>query len=148
MPKKALTLIEILISMLILSLVAGGFASLYVSTKQQTLHVHSRMAAAELGRYFLDRLQMDVREDTWNTTPVGNPPPTGNLLSPVNDPNSNYISSNLPAADFPSYSGYTLLSWLEEPNLNNIDYYPVFEVSDQGGVRRVVLHICWIEPAP
>lgn len=65
MTKKGLTLIEILISTLILSLVMTGLANIFLAGKRHVLHSRSRMAGGELGRYFLDRLQMDVRQDQW-----------------------------------------------------------------------------------
>lgn len=146
--KKALSLVEILVSTLIFALIMGGLANLFVATKQHILYAHSRIAAAELGRYFLDRLQMDVRQDTWANSPVGNPPPPGGDGNVIGQDN-NYITQNLPAAIFPDYSGYTVLDWLEEPTLNNVTYYPVYEITSLGeGLRRVRLIVCWERISP
>ena len=66
MPKKGLTLIEILVSTIILALVMTGLVGIFIGGKRHILHSRSRMTAAELGKYFLDPLQMLVRQDTWN----------------------------------------------------------------------------------
>ncbi len=52
--------------MLILALVVAGEAGLFVAGKRHILHSRCRMTTGELGKYFLDRLQMDVRQDQWN----------------------------------------------------------------------------------
>lgn len=71
MHKKALTLLEILISTLILAITIAGLANLYISGQKWLLHARSRMTGVELGKYFLEPLQMDVRQDTWNTNCLG-----------------------------------------------------------------------------
>jgi prepilin-type N-terminal cleavage/methylation domain-containing protein len=65
MSKKALTLVEVIVSMVIFALIMAGLANLFVATKRLTLHSHSRMMLGELGRYFLDPLQMDVDQSEW-----------------------------------------------------------------------------------
>ncbi|MBU4346465.1 MAG: hypothetical protein KKH29_03970 [Candidatus Omnitrophica bacterium] len=65
--KKALTLLEIIISTVIMSLVITGMANIFLAGKRHILHTRSRMTAGELGRRFLDPLQMDVRQDEWFT---------------------------------------------------------------------------------
>ena len=127
--EAGLTLVEILISMLIFALIMGGLANLFVATKRHILHAHSRMVASELGRYFLDRLQLHVRQDTWDTS--------SNYLNI-----GEYRSPNNPCSDYDS------ASWLEEPQLNNISYFSAQKVEDKDGLRKVKLIICWEEPAP
>lgn len=65
MHKKGLTLIEILVSAIILALVLTGLVNIFVAGKRYILHTRSRMTAAELSGFFLDPLQMQVRQDTW-----------------------------------------------------------------------------------
>lgn len=65
MHKKGLTLLEILISTLILALVMTGMVNLFISGKKWILHARSRMTGGELGKSFLDPLQMQVRQDQW-----------------------------------------------------------------------------------
>lgn len=91
MNKKGLTLLEIIISTLILSLVMIGMVNLFISGKRWLLHSRSRMVGAELGKYFLDPLQQQVRQDTWNdpTNCLG----TGNCTNEtVNTAQGNYTA--------------------------------------------------------
>jgi Tfp pilus assembly protein PilW len=66
MHHKGISLVEIVVSMVILSLVLIGLVNVFVLSKSYIVHSRSRVSAGELGRYFLDPLQMDVRQDTWN----------------------------------------------------------------------------------
>ena len=126
------SLVEIIISMLILSLIMGGLANLFISTKRLTLHARSRMVGGELSRYFLNHLQLQVRQDTWNDST--------NFLT-----QGEYKSSD----DIPcsGYSTYSNVTWLDEPNLDGITYYPAQRVSVIDGLRKVRLTICWEEPS-
>ena len=67
MPKKGLSLIEILVAAIILALVMTGLANTFIAAKRHILHSRLRMTAAELGKYFLEPLQMQVRQDEWGT---------------------------------------------------------------------------------
>lgn len=71
MNKKAVTLLEILISSIILAITIGGLVSVFLTGKQFTAHTRSRMAGGELGKAFLDPLQMDVRADKWSEKCLG-----------------------------------------------------------------------------
>jgi|SRR3989338_7255415 len=77
MRKKGLSLLEILISTLILALLMLGLGNIFVAGKRLILHSRSRMTGGELGKYFLDDFQMLVRQDTWSTNclGLGNCPP-------------------------------------------------------------------------
>lgn len=63
--KKALSLVEVLVSVMILALIMGGMANVFMTGKRFIFHSRARMAGGELGKFFLDPLQMDVRGDTW-----------------------------------------------------------------------------------
>jgi prepilin-type N-terminal cleavage/methylation domain-containing protein len=65
--RLGLSLIEIIVAMVIMSLVMLGFINLFIRSKGFIIHSRSLMTGGELGRYFLDPLQMEVRQDTWNT---------------------------------------------------------------------------------
>lgn len=132
------SLIEILISILILALIMTGLVSLFISGKRWILHTRSRMAAGELGKYFLEPLQMEVRQDTWDQPPYD--PAPNNLLTA-----GNYKSTN---NSFPGYETYTVVSWFEEPNVGGITYYPVYRVENKDGVRKVRFTLIWNEPVP
>jgi prepilin-type N-terminal cleavage/methylation domain-containing protein len=66
MKRKGLTLMEIIVSVVILALVVTGLINIFIAGRRHILHTRLRMTATELGRYFLDPLQMQVRQDTWN----------------------------------------------------------------------------------
>lgn len=74
MNKKGLTLMEIIISIMILSVTLVSLSNLFVSAQRWFWHNRSQYASSELGRNFLDPLHMDVRQDTWGTG--------GNILTP------------------------------------------------------------------
>jgi Tfp pilus assembly protein PilV len=65
MSEKGLTLIEILVSAVILALVLTGLVGIFIAGKGYVLHGRSRMTASELGKYFFAPLQMQVRQDDW-----------------------------------------------------------------------------------
>ena len=71
MNKRALTLFEILVSVVILSLVITGLANVFVAGKKYMQHNRLRLTGGELGKLFLDPLQNDVRADIWSTTRLG-----------------------------------------------------------------------------
>lgn len=66
--RKGLSLLEILVASLILTLVLAGLLNTFLAGKRWVLHNRLRMTGGELGKYFLDPLQNQVRGDTWNTT--------------------------------------------------------------------------------
>jgi len=66
--QKALTIMEILVSLVILSLVFLGLLNLFISGRKYLQHSQSRMAGIELGKTFIDPLQMQVRQSDWGTS--------------------------------------------------------------------------------
>ena len=70
MNKKGLSLLEILISALILSLIITGLISIFVSGKRWVSHSRARMSAGELGKLFLDPFDNDIRADEWGNNCV------------------------------------------------------------------------------
>lgn len=69
---SGLSLVEIIVAMVILSLVMLGFINLFMSGKRFIIHNRLLMTGGELGRYSLEPLQTEVRQDTWNNTAVNN----------------------------------------------------------------------------
>lgn len=112
MNKKGLTLLEILISTLILAITMTGLGNLFFSAKRYILHSRSRMTAGELGKYFLDPLQMDIRQDKWgsNCLSAATGCPAAQTLNKI---------TYTPAYDISDVSGTTLrkakvtISWKE-----------------------------------
>jgi len=72
MNKKALSLLEIIISTLILALVITGLINVLVAAKGFIQHTRYRVGAGEIGKEFVDPLQGYVREDTWGSNYLGN----------------------------------------------------------------------------
>jgi prepilin-type N-terminal cleavage/methylation domain-containing protein len=68
---KGVTLLEIIISLIILSIIIAGLASVMVLGKRFILHSGSRMAGGELGRLVFDPLQMQVSQKDWATNCLG-----------------------------------------------------------------------------
>ncbi|RKY30909.1 MAG: hypothetical protein DRP74_05995 [Candidatus Omnitrophota bacterium] len=63
--KKGFTLTEIIISMVILSLVVAGMASVFVAGKRYVLHSRERVAAMEVAKCYFSELHTQVRADEW-----------------------------------------------------------------------------------
>lgn len=132
---KAFTLVEIIISLVIFAITMVGVTNLLVYSKRQTGQAHSRMVQGELERYFLDRLQMHVREDTWDTP-------------------ANYLTSGDYKSPHNFYFIGSTVDWLDEfdrqlnPNptdSNDIMYYSVQRVRGVAGtsLRKVRLTIIY-----
>ncbi len=60
------TLVEIIVSMVVFALIVIGLSSVFISASKLIVHNRERMTSAQLGKFFLDPLQADVRYDTWD----------------------------------------------------------------------------------
>lgn len=134
---------EILVSTLIISLTLIGLANIFVAGKRYILHTRSRMAGGELGKYFLDPLQMSIRQNP--STPTAqdgwDQPENGLFLTPTN---GRYCDSNLTTPD------QTNCPSPAERTLHGIPYdarYDITPVTDTD-LRRVKLTINWDETTP
>lgn len=124
--KSGFTLIEIVVSSVILSLVLAGLASTFITGITYSRHSQLRMTGGELGRLFLDPFQMAVRQSDW-------------------DQGSNLFY--IPAAD-------NSRQWPgQAETLNGIDYTPSYTVSrvndangNDTGLRRLKAVVRWTEP--
>lgn len=103
--RSGLSLVEIIISTLIFVMATAGLIGLFSSTKRHTLRSRSLMVQGELGRYFLEQLHKQVRQDQWGT----------NCLS------SDGTDTNCGA--------YTVI------NIDGVNYTPEFIKSEVPGVR-------------
>jgi len=74
--KCGFTLLEIIIATIILSLTILGLLGVFVAGNNWVLHLRERATSAELGKSFVDPLQMDVRQDTWGTNGLSTTPPS------------------------------------------------------------------------
>ncbi|MFA4984108.1 MAG: prepilin-type N-terminal cleavage/methylation domain-containing protein [Candidatus Omnitrophota bacterium] len=121
---KGLTILEILVALLILALIIGGLANIFISSKWYLIHGRSLMTAAELARYFLDPLHGNVSQETWNTT---------SWLGTGGSFNDTYQTKHLMAGSF--YYNYT-------------SKYNITVDSPIGNLTKVVLNITWNEVTP
>jgi len=119
---KGVGIMEIIVSTVLLALILAGIVNIFISGRRHIAYSLSRMAGGELGKHFLDPLQMHVRQDTWDDTA------TNSLVVNTvgwNDPANPQIINNV------SYSGN----------------YRVTSVNDSGGndlgLRRVQLTVSW-----
>lgn len=66
------TLVEVLVSMVVFAMVVVGLSSVFIAGGKLITHNRERMTSAQLGKLFLDPLQAHVRQDTWDSVPLGN----------------------------------------------------------------------------
>ncbi|PIQ87958.1 MAG: hypothetical protein COV73_01370 [Candidatus Omnitrophica bacterium CG11_big_fil_rev_8_21_14_0_20_43_6] len=64
--RNGFSLVELMVSSIIFSLVFLGLVSVFVAASKHITHTRERMTSAQLGKFFLDPLQVDVRYDTWD----------------------------------------------------------------------------------
>lgn len=130
MNKRALSLIEVVVAMFILSATMAGAVNIFISAKRYIRHSRCRIQAANLARYHLDPFfQSSVRFDQWD----------GNIFD--------YFWGNplRKEADRPGN-----LVWLDNipfSSLFTITVPPNFD-SSRSEMRKVRLTIGWVEPAP
>ena len=113
MNKRALTLLEIIISVVILALVMTGMVNVFVAGKQFVQRSRNRMTAGELEKQFIEPLQSQVRQDNWSTNYLGtstNPP---QATSPDGKYKADYTVST-PAYDTDIRKVVTKVSWTPE----------------------------------
>ena len=125
---RGLTLLELLVSAVILALTLMGMANIFLGGRRWLLHARSRMTGGELGRVFLEPLQMQVRQDTWDTPANGLS--LGERVCPdAHDP-------NCPSAG--------------EATLHGIPYNARYNIGSVAGtdLRRVQVTIRWTEHQP
>lgn len=131
---KGFTLLEVLVSIIILSLVLIGIINVFVSGKRWILHSRERMAGGELGKLFLAPLQTGVRADTWGD--VGNPLALG--LSYCDG-----VGGHTQQPGCPSSQNRTLdnIAYSAQYDINNVTTR-----AEPNNIRRVVATISWNAP--
>lgn len=138
---KGFTLLEVLVSTIILALVLIGTVNVFISGKRWILHSRERMSAGELGKLFLAPLQAGVRVDTWGA--AGNP-----LQLTASDPGGlRYCDDGV--------SGHTQQPGCpssQDRTLDNIAYSAQYNITnvttrlEPSNIRRVVAIVSWNEP--
>jgi|GEM_PF-1849771 len=64
---KGFTLMEIVVSLIILATVFGGLTATFVGVKRYVSRANRRLTAVNLGKQALNSLYVQVRADWWNT---------------------------------------------------------------------------------
>lgn len=86
--KSGFTLIEILVSAVIFALAIAGLLSVFSSGNIHLTHTRERMTGSELGKFFIDPMQMDVRQDEWDAAnPLRISGPTSLISQTINNRN-------------------------------------------------------------
>jgi len=137
---KGFTLLEVMVSTIILALVLVGIVNVFMSGKRWILHGRNRMSAGELGKLFLAPLQMGVRVDTWGA--VGN-----SLQLTAGDPGGlrycDGVGGHTQQPGCPS---------LQDRTLDNIVYSAQYNITnvttrtEPNNIRRAVVTVSWNEP--
>jgi type II secretory pathway pseudopilin PulG len=148
MGKNGQTLLEILASLIILAMVVAGLAQVFLSAKKFAIHSRSRMAAAQMGKVFLDNLQIHVNATSWDIwydngtvkNDLVNTAVTG--LRYCDD---NATGNHTQQSKCPSDAERTL-----DKTIYNATYKITTDTFDPGGfglLRQVTLNITWNETA-
>lgn len=69
---KGFTLVEILVVTVIFSLIILGMLSVFDAGNRHVIHTRERITSSELGKLFIDRLQLGVNWSTWGLSAASN----------------------------------------------------------------------------
>lgn len=118
----------------IFALVIVGLLSVFVAGTKHIIHARERMTGAEIGKLFIDPLQMDVRQDTWNLGQASNALTLGTTY--CDSIGGHTQNKNCPPA--------------AQRKVNNRDFSAeyVSEVVSGTDLRLVTTKISWNEPSP
>ncbi|MFH1190906.1 MAG: prepilin-type N-terminal cleavage/methylation domain-containing protein [Candidatus Omnitrophota bacterium] len=118
--KNGFSLIEVLVSAVVFSLVMLGMVSVFISAKRFMSHARERMVSAEIGKFFIDPLQMDVKFENWGQA--------GNILTS----GGSGVPQRINGVDFSGTHAVTAV-----PDATPLDPYD--------NLRRVITTISWTE---
>ncbi|MDD4941633.1 MAG: type II secretion system protein [Candidatus Omnitrophica bacterium] len=116
-----LTLLEIIVAMLILSLVMYGFVSIFTVSKRFVYHSSSRVVSMEVAKFFFEDANLSVSADVY--------PDKNCLYNETMCQDANYTLNNI---------------------LYNVSYVTgtVKNASDEDTtLRKVVINVTWTEPS-
>ncbi len=142
--KRALTILEILISSVILAITVAGLSGIFISGKKYILHERMRMTSGSLGAAFIDPSQVAVSQgqtavgslDGWNQSNNGlRVTPAGDFRYCDSDP----AHASKQATFCPPASARTM---------SNTEYSAKYKIEDVGStnpVRKVATTISWTE---
>lgn len=115
MKKNGVSLFEIIVATMVLSITLLGLANIFVSVKRNIQHYRCKTVAAEYTKFFLEPLHMQVRQDTWLTNCLG-PNHLFCFSGKMTDPDNNAFTFS---PNFPPPIGLVnkvnvTVSWTEE----------------------------------
>ncbi len=130
--RRSFTLFEVVVATLIFSLAMAGLIGIFVAGTRNVLHFRERMTGSEMGKLFIDPIQLYVRQDTWDAS-------TNALTLGTTYCNSSGSNQN-PAC--PSVS--------TQRSVNGVSYDAQYDVSSISGMgaRRVKTKVSWSEFSP
>jgi len=137
MKNSGFTLLEILVSALIIAIVMLGLANVFFAGKRYVIHARSRITATELGKTFLDPLATQVRQSANNSTSSDGWNEANNSLSI----GVRYCDSNA------SHTQQDNCLPLAERTFDNMNYSAEYNISQVGttDLRKVRLTVNWSE---
>jgi prepilin-type N-terminal cleavage/methylation domain-containing protein len=133
--RQGFTLLEIIIAAIIIAVLMWGLTNLFVSGRRHIMHARLRMAGSELGKYFLDPLQRDVRQDQWQANT--------NCLTSDGDENTCGPTGNQACCDTtPRTDPYSQIVYTPEYQITPL---AVDTENPLGHLRKVILRLSWRE---
>lgn len=152
MSKQGFSLMEVIVATALFSLVIVGMLSVFVTGNKQVIHGRERLVSSQLGKLFVDPMQADVRQDTWDTWNG-----TRNALYVPPDPETSFTTYCDSDAGHTTLQNPACPSLATERKINNREFSSRYDVSRicigdcftgiDTGMRRVTTTISWSEPA-
>lgn len=138
---QGVSLIEILISCVIIALLVSGLGSVFVAGSRWIMNIHAQTAAKEIGRLFIDSMQRHVRQSDWDTVGINALAlDAGALRTTFCDNDAGHIQNPL------CQVGGPIAPLLNRRHVGKIDYNARYDVQAFHGVRKVRVTINWQEP--
>jgi len=124
------TLMEVLVSLILIALTLLGLSNLFVAGKRYIQYSRTKMTGGELGKIFLDPLQMDVTQAERSAGALNG---WGQINNCLNNPTNPAPSPPCPQAQL----------------IDNVLYTPDYDITPVGtNLRRVKLTISWPKVQP
>ncbi|MDD5476611.1 MAG: prepilin-type N-terminal cleavage/methylation domain-containing protein [Candidatus Omnitrophica bacterium] len=132
--RSGFSLVEIIVALVVFALVIVGLLGLFVAGGKNIIHARERMTSAELGKLFIDSLQMDVRQDTWDLGQASNALTVGTTYC-------DSVGGHTQNKDCPTAA---------QRKVNNRDFSAQYVIDGVSGtdLRLVTTTITWNEPSP
>ncbi len=112
--KSGFTLFEVLVSAVLFALVIAGLLGVFASGNRLLMHSRERMISSELQKFFVEPMQMNVRQDQWTATnPLRILGPTALISQTINNQqfNAQYTTGAVSGTDLRRVT--TTMTWTE-----------------------------------